>query len=113
MAIRDNAYLGGAAAYEGETGAQRLGEARFEDIRRGEDWILNTNLGAAALRTIPAVTTQQLGKAFESNQWYDHPDGSALCVNEDYFGNPRPAHAAKVGPFEAVRHEIRLNPTLT
>ena len=110
VAIRDNAYLGGAAAYEGETQAQRLDAARFEVIRRGEDWILNTDLDAAALRTLPAVTTQQLGKAFESNQWYDQPDGSALCVDEDYFGNPRPADAAKAGPFEAARREIRLNP---
>ena len=64
-------------------------------------WKLYTNLG----EFLPAgeeklITTETLGMAFEPEQRYENPDGSAIVFDEDYFGAKK-AHVT-AGPFDRV-----------
>ncbi len=64
-------------------------------------WKLYTNLG----EFLPAgeeklITTETLGMAFEPEQRYENPDGSAIAFDEDYFGAKK-AHVT-AGPFDRV-----------
>lgn len=44
------------------------------------------------------ITTTTLGEAFEPEQRYEMPDGSAITFDEDYFGNHRDVTPLP-GPF--------------
>jgi alpha-L-arabinofuranosidase len=48
------------------------------------------------------VTTDFLGIAFEPEVPYENPDGTPLCIENDFFGNPRSAVKMTVGPFEEI-----------
>jgi alpha-L-arabinofuranosidase len=48
------------------------------------------------------VTTDFLGIAFEPELPYERPDGTPLCIENDYFGSLRPAGRITVGPFEGI-----------
>lgn len=48
------------------------------------------------------VTTDSLGIAFEPELPYEQPDGTPLCIENDFFGNARPAGKMTVGPFEGI-----------
>ena len=47
------------------------------------------------------VTSKLLGKVETSQQDYENPDGSPVCIATDYFGNKREASNPTPGPFEA------------
>ncbi|WP_282147655.1 DUF1565 domain-containing protein [Algibacter lectus] len=49
------------------------------------------------------VNTTILGAAFQSETPYENPDGSALTINEDYFGNERTTEQPLVGPFQNLK----------
>ncbi len=49
------------------------------------------------------VTTDVLGIAFEPELPFENPDGTPLCIENDFYGNPRPAGRMTVGPFEGLR----------
>ncbi len=55
----------------------------------------------AQVKTV-TVTTDLLGIAFEPELPYENPDGTPLCIENDYFGNLRPAGRLTVGPFEGI-----------
>lgn len=72
-------------------------ELREEDGRL----ILHTNLG----RYLPTgeeklITTDTLGAAFEPEQRFENPDGTAIVFDEDYFGEKKERVSA--GPFAQV-----------
>ena len=46
------------------------------------------------------VTTELLGKAKIPAVGYENPDGSAIQIDTDYFGQPRNAAKPTAGPFE-------------
>ncbi len=48
----------------------------------------------------PVVSTQLMGMAFEPEQLFENPDGTALVLDRDYFGAHR-AVTPLAGPFEA------------
>lgn len=48
------------------------------------------------------VTTDFLSTAFEPELPYENPDGTPLCIENDFFGRPRPAGKMTVGPFEGI-----------
>jgi hypothetical protein len=48
------------------------------------------------------VTTDLLGIAFEPELPFENPDGTPLCIERDFFGNPRPAGRMTVGPLQEV-----------
>jgi alpha-N-arabinofuranosidase len=59
------------------------------------------------------VTTELLGRAAISGCWFEHPDGSPLRVDTDYFGAARDTGNPFPGPFEKVAggpREIKIWP---
>jgi alpha-N-arabinofuranosidase len=46
------------------------------------------------------ITTERLGKAAIPNLPYEHPDGSPILINTDYFGKSRNESNPAPGPFE-------------
>jgi alpha-N-arabinofuranosidase len=48
------------------------------------------------------ITTALLGKARISNCAYEHPNGTPLNLDTDYFGKPRSPQAPFPGPFENI-----------
>jgi alpha-N-arabinofuranosidase len=61
-------------------------------------------------RTRKLVTTDMLGKVVIPNLPYEHPDGSLLRVDTDYFGKKRNEKNPSAGPFEnsAVGKQLTL-----
>jgi hypothetical protein len=51
------------------------------------------------------VNTSLLGKAKIPNQGYENPDGSAITIDYDYFGNQRNKRNPTPGPFEKLNPE--------
>jgi alpha-N-arabinofuranosidase len=49
------------------------------------------------------VTTELLGKAVIPNLPYEHPDGTPLRIDTDYFGKQRNEGNPFPGPFELPR----------
>ncbi len=70
--------------------------------RRGERAAVEITIPADAGGTrtnFPAVDSALLGRARISNSAFENPDGSALHVDRDYFGQPRDASRPVPGPF--------------
>ena len=44
------------------------------------------------------INTEVLGKAFEPEQYFEHPDGTPIQFDSDYFGNHRGVKVLP-GPF--------------
>lgn len=44
------------------------------------------------------ITSETLGKAFEPEERFEHPDGSDIVLDRDYLGNHRGVSAIP-GPF--------------
>ncbi len=64
---------------------------------------------APGIKTV-CVTTTLLGSAFESEAPFENPDGTPLCVEYDFWGNPRSLRSAP-GPFDHLPdagHRIQL-----
>ena len=49
------------------------------------------------------VTTDALGIALEPELPFENPDGTPLCIENDFYGNPHPSGRMTVGPFEGLR----------
>jgi hypothetical protein len=107
-----NVYCNGAQPYRGEAGAVRLPgldpKVRLED--QGQAIYLRMAWDPALQNTNTAlVTTALLGRAQVPNLGYENPDGSALKVDQDYFGLPRSGPHPTPGPFEHPgKGDIRL-----
>lgn len=107
--IHDNVYLGGAKSYRGERGA-RTGDyqpsltVKWED---GHAYLYADLYGAQVDWQVPNITTEVLGRSFESGQAYENRDGSPLTVDTDFFGKPREKDSP-AGPFAAPQEKIRL-----
>ncbi|MDF7824821.1 carbohydrate-binding protein [Pontiellaceae bacterium B12227] len=55
------------------------------------------------------VTTSLLGKTKISKARFEHPDGTPLTIDTDYFGNPRDLEKPDAGPFHVqAPHEISI-----
>lgn len=108
--IRDNAYVNGALPSSPEENPRTASGFAAEFSISWEDgqcW-LNTNLYDAPLDLLASpVSTETLGKAFESDQAFENPDGSPLQINTDFYGNKR-GNAVKIGPLETPSPRIRL-----
>ena len=46
------------------------------------------------------ITTEILGKAHVSGQYFEHPDGTPIKIDNDYYGNLRNKKNPTPGPFE-------------
>ena len=107
--VGGNAYFNGATVSRHEhSGFTGEGEAEIALEEKDGRMVLKTNvydmLGAFRAGI---VTTDSLGKAFEPEQRFEHPDGTPIIFNSDYFGAHR-GEAALPGPFAEGRGEITV-----
>ena len=49
------------------------------------------------------VSSQLLGKTQRTNLHFDNPDGSAILINSDYFGNAYCRNSFNIGPFSGLK----------
>ena len=99
-----NVFTKGAQPSKFDTAALVLPDfdAGVKLEQKADGWYL-TLADAKAWRTeakCQLVTTELLGKAKVSDCAYEHPDGSPLRVNTDYFGKRRNKANPTPGPFE-------------
>ena len=95
-----NVYCNGARPRKGEKDAVCIsGKVSLTLLEQKNGWKLVTDL----YQRLPAtdcrtVDTDRLGMAFEPEQRFENPDGSALCLDRDYWGRQR-SGAVLPGPF--------------
>ena len=109
--IEGNAYLGGATVSEHEKHGHVNADAQVRvDLREeGGGWMLETNVFDLLADFRDAiVTTESLGQAFEPEQRFENPDGTAIIFDRDYFGAHRGVDPLP-GPFAkgAARFTLR------
>lgn len=107
--IHDNVYLNGAKSYESEECA-RIDKFKAELTVKweGEHAYLYTDLfNTKADLKVSQITTDILGKSFESNQAYENRDGSRIKIDADFFGERREADTV-AGPFASPQSKIKL-----
>jgi len=98
-----NVYLGGAKPWEHEKDNLVLTEKPVVELREENgEYRLHTNLfdllgdyGASVIHS------DVLGCAFEPEQRFESPDGSAITFDRDYFGNHRSVRVLP-GPFAST-----------
>lgn len=70
---------------------------------KGNDVILHFTVDESFEKVdCPEINTELLGKAFQSEMPFEHPDGSPLTVDTDYFDGKRSGKTC-VGPFAALK----------
>ena len=109
--VEGNAYFNGAnvCRHEKNSFIAQGENADVTLLQKDGRVILKTNLyeQLKAFRD-GIVTSDTLGCAFEPEQRFENPDGSAIVFDRDYFGAHRGV-AALPGPFaEAVNGEIAV-----
>ena len=105
MYCGSNLYFHDAQPFRKEPGTLVCSDVKPEvKVVSQEDGIyLEFDFGdkPAQVETV-TVTTDSLGIAFEPELPYEQPDGTPLCIENDFFGNARPAGKMTVGPFEGI-----------
>jgi len=110
--ISHNVYVDGSMPFEGEEGS-------LISNARPTGWKLEEEEGRLYLHLSinpeewkmkrPIITTEILGKAVRTGQAWENPDGSALQIDTDFFGNERNTDNPTPGPFEEPGSgELRL-----
>lgn len=110
--IHDNVYFNGAKKYESERGAVEVKDfhVRLTVSKIDGKYYLTTDLFEYGLeKTADLITTDKLGKSFESEAKYENADGTVLIVDEDYAGNPRDGRKTFLGPFAKPFTKMLLN----
>ena len=105
--VGGNAYFNGATVGKHEHTGFRCDE-KAEICLEEKDgrWILKTNVyDLLGDFRDGIITTETLGKAFEPEQPFEHPDGTPIIFNSDFFGAHRGA-AALPGPFAEGKNEM-------
>ena len=99
--INGNAYFNGAKAFKKETSnlLNVQDQVNVELIEKDGNYFLKTNLYDLldGFET-GIINSDILGYAFEPEQRFEDPDGTAIIFTEDYFGDHRSV-AAVPGPF--------------
>ena len=96
-----NAYLGGAKQWKKETNCfvNNKAKVKVELKEKNGKLCLDTNLyEILGDYTAGIVDSDLLGKAFQPEQRFENPDGSAITFDRDYFGDTRGIQAVP-GPF--------------
>ena len=98
--IGGNAYFNGAVSWTGEKNRFMGGDGAYARLTEKDGRLyLDTNVydllkGWSA----DLIDSDVLGEAFEPEQRFENPDGSAIFFNRDCLGNPR-SLSAMPGPF--------------
>ena len=100
---RGNVYLGGAKPWQHETDCLVIDEAPSISLTGAEDAVaLNTDVyELIADFRAGMVNSDILGAAFEPEQRFESPDGSAIVFDRDYLGNTRGVGVLP-GPFASA-----------
>ena len=112
--IHDNVYIN-AHEYKLERNATKIKvpTVKMEITKQGEHYYLATNLFDCGWgKQADPITSDTLGKAFESDARYENADGSPLRFNEDFTGNQRGEYKTCVGPFEERFTTLLLDRTI-
>jgi hypothetical protein len=99
--IDGNAYFNGAKAWKNESSKLVNDQDRVtvELLEKDGAYTLKTNLyELLGDFTNGIINSDILGYAFEPEQRFERPDGSAVTFDFDYFGNHRGVHTVP-GPF--------------
>ena len=108
--VGGNAYLNGATVSRHEhTGFRAEGEkAEISLEEKDGHWVLKTNI-YQILKDFRAgiITSDLLGKAFEPEQRFENPDGTAITFDRDFTGKHRGVEALP-GPFAEGGDEITV-----
>jgi hypothetical protein len=102
MYVDDNIYLNGANPFPDEKSSVESDLNPEVGIsEQGENVFLNIifDNSVSKIKT-QLITTELFGKTKISGQKYENPDGSALIIDSDYFGNKRNKNNPSPGPFE-------------
>lgn len=108
--IHDNLYLNGAKPWNKEDGARTAEhfQAELSLTHENGQYTLSTNLyDAPADLKVSRITTEMLGRAFESEQSFENRDGSPVVIDEDCLGQSR-EETAIPGPFAHFADKITL-----
>lgn len=107
-----NVYCNGARPYVNEAHPAALlgGDFKTSVLDKGPEVYLQLSVGQALQNpNTKFVTTRLLGNAKVSGLPFENPDGTAVKINEDYFGKRRNEAKPTAGPFENPGEgEIRL-----
>ncbi|MEY8351749.1 right-handed parallel beta-helix repeat-containing protein [Lachnospiraceae bacterium 54-53] len=102
--INTNAYLNGAAAYNGEeSNFKTESDPEYQIVEEADGTYLQINIlpGVFDLDTC-VLDTNCLGSPRIVDQGYENPDGTAIQFDTDYTGSKR-GNKPAVGPFEALK----------
>ena len=105
--IDGNAYFRGASVCVHEQHKMECADkkATVELVKENGKIILRTNIYPYMLEFRDGIiTSDTLGCAFEPEQRFENPDGSAIVFDQDYFGAHRGLNALP-GPFTEERTE--------
>ena len=104
-----NVYFGGAKPMSTEADAKiESGNVSISLIERDGKVYIRTNLGEMLSPAAQGIiSTETLGMAFEPEEKFEHPDGSPIIFDEDYFGNHRDVLPLP-GPFASLADEIQV-----
>ncbi|MFR8035107.1 MAG: right-handed parallel beta-helix repeat-containing protein [Lachnospiraceae bacterium] len=108
--IHDNVYLNGARPWDKEHGARTAEHFQTELSLTYENsqYILSINLCEIPVDLkVSRITTEMLGRAFESEQSFENRDGSPVVIDEDCLGQSR-EETAIPGPFAHFADKITL-----
>ena len=102
MFVNGNVYLKNAHPFRNEKNQLVIDYNPEIQLKIDEDEIfLTMNFDKQILKMEnQQVTTELLGKAKVPDQRYENPDGSALVIDKDFFGNTRNKKNPTAGPFE-------------
>lgn len=107
-----NAYLGGAKACRKEQNcliaAENRSDVKVELVEKDGKYCLDTNVYEFLEGfTNRMINTDVLGKAFEPEQAFENPDGTAIQFDMDYFGGHRGISVIP-GPFASAEDAKKI-----
>ncbi|HUI10100.1 MAG TPA: right-handed parallel beta-helix repeat-containing protein [Bacteroidota bacterium] len=97
-----NVYYGGARPYAHETAPLVIAgvDPHPRLAHPGDALTLDADFGAGLLaHTVAMASTARLGRARIAGLGYENPDGSAIVLSADFFGQPRDTTRVLPGPF--------------
>ena len=99
--VKGNAYFNGAKVgkHEQDGLENTTDKVTVELVEKDGKYSLNTNLYSFLGDFADGIITSDiLGRAFEPEQRFENPDGTAITFDTDYFGNHRGISTIP-GPF--------------
>ncbi len=97
---RYNVYCMGAEPFDKESDAEIISNASIDFEERKDGIHLKTNLFSMMKQRVPAISSEDLGTAFEPEERFENPDGSSILFDTDIHGVKRTENSLP-GPFSS------------